>query len=138
MMHALRAGESSFLCILGADGDDPGGSLGLVRWPRSKQPGKSGINRQTDSHRLLRYSLPDGSASSSKLGEISTAMRILVLADIHSNWHALEAVVKSEPYDLCLFLGDLVDYGVEPTPCVDWVRNNAQYVIRGNHDHGTA
>ncbi len=63
-------------------------------------------------------------------------MRILVLADIHANWPALQAI--QEDYDICLFLGDLVDYGLDPTPCVDWVRRQAGYAIRGNHDHGVA
>jgi putative phosphoesterase len=63
-------------------------------------------------------------------------MRILLIADIHANWPALRAV--TEPYDVCLFLGDLVDYGLEPTPCIDWVRHKANYAIRGNHDHGVA
>jgi putative phosphoesterase len=63
-------------------------------------------------------------------------MRILVVSDIHSNWPALEAV--SEPFDLCVCVGDLVDYGVEPIPCIDWVRKNAAHSVRGNHDHGSA
>jgi putative phosphoesterase len=63
-------------------------------------------------------------------------MRILVLSDIHANWPALAAI--REEFDVCLFLGDLVDYGVEPGPCIDWVRRNARYAIRGNHDHGAA
>lgn len=64
-------------------------------------------------------------------------MRILLISDIHGNWPALQAVVQ-EPHDLCLFLGDLVDYALEPAPCVDWVRRNARYAVRGNHDHGAA
>jgi putative phosphoesterase len=63
-------------------------------------------------------------------------MRILLLSDIHSNWPALQAV--RERGDLCLFLGDLVDYGGEPKPCVEWVKANASHAIRGNHDHGAA
>jgi len=63
-------------------------------------------------------------------------MRILLLADIHANWPALQAI--NEPFDQCLVLGDLVDYGLEPSPCIDWVRKNAVHVIRGNHDHGVA
>jgi putative phosphoesterase len=39
---------------------------------------------------------------------------------------------------VCLFLGDIVDYGGAPGPCVDWVRRNATLAIRGNHDHGAA
>jgi putative phosphoesterase len=64
-------------------------------------------------------------------------MRILVLADIHGNWPALQAVA-AEPHDLCICLGDLVDYGLEPVPCIQWVRKHARYVVRGNHDHAVA
>ncbi|MCS7022396.1 MAG: YfcE family phosphodiesterase [Gemmataceae bacterium] len=64
-------------------------------------------------------------------------MRLLVVGDIHGNWAALEAVV-TEPFDACVCVGDLVDYGPEPGPCVDWIRENALYCVRGNHDHGVA
>ena len=63
-------------------------------------------------------------------------MRILLLADIHANWPALQAI--NETFDACLVLGDLVDYGLQPSPCIDWVRRNAHYAVRGNHDHGVA
>jgi putative phosphoesterase len=63
-------------------------------------------------------------------------MRILVVADIHGNWPALQAL--TEPHDVCFCLGDLVDYALEPRPCIEWVRRNARHVIRGNHDHGMA
>ncbi len=63
-------------------------------------------------------------------------MRLLLLADIHSNWPALQAV--DEHYDACLFLGDLVDYGADPVPCIDWVKQHATAAIRGNHDHSVA
>jgi putative phosphoesterase len=63
-------------------------------------------------------------------------MRILVVADIHANWPALQAL--QEPHDVCLCLGDLVDYALEPAPCIDWVRRNAHFAVRGNHDHGVA
>jgi putative phosphoesterase len=64
-------------------------------------------------------------------------MRILLLADIHANWPALQAI-DHEPFDICLFLGDLVDYGLEPAPCIDWVRKRATHAVRGNHDHCVA
>ena len=63
-------------------------------------------------------------------------MRVLVVADIHGNRAALEAV--REPFDTCLCVGDIVDYGPEPAWCVDWVRANAAHCVRGNHDHGAA
>ena len=62
-------------------------------------------------------------------------MRILVIADIHSNWPALSAIQES--YDLCLCLGDIVDYGTDPVPCIEWVQQHAS-AIRGNHDHAVA
>ena len=63
-------------------------------------------------------------------------MRILVLADIHANWSALSAI--REPHDACFVLGDLVEYGAEPIECIEWVRQHATAVIRGNHDHSVA
>jgi putative phosphoesterase len=63
-------------------------------------------------------------------------MRILVVSDIHANWPALASI--DEPYDVCLCLGDLVDYGPDPLRCVRWAMGNATYSIRGNHDHGVS
>lgn len=63
-------------------------------------------------------------------------MRILVIADIHANWPALQAI--HENFDACLMLGDLVDYCLEPGPCIQWVREHATHAVRGNHDHGVA
>ncbi len=63
-------------------------------------------------------------------------MRILLISDLHANWPALAAI--SEPHDLCLCLGDLVDYGCEPAPVIDWVRRHCAVCIRGNHDHMVA
>jgi putative phosphoesterase len=63
-------------------------------------------------------------------------MRILVLADIHANWPALQVI--KEAYDFCFFIGDLVDYGLEPSPCIAWVKSSATHAVRGNHDHGAA
>src|SRR5262245_60170035 len=64
-------------------------------------------------------------------------MRILLVADLHANWPALRTVA-AEPHDVCLCLGDLVDYGVEPGPCIAWAREHPQHTVRGNHDHGVA
>lgn len=63
-------------------------------------------------------------------------MRILLLADIHSNWPALSAI--NERFDVCLFLGDVVDYATDPEPCIAWVRRYATACVRGNHDHSVA
>lgn len=63
-------------------------------------------------------------------------MRVLVVSDLHANPAALAAI--REPFDVCLCLGDLVEYGPDPAPCLDWVRANRAVTVRGNHDHGAA
>ena len=63
-------------------------------------------------------------------------MRILVVSDIHGNRAALDAI--REPHDVCVCLGDLVEYGPEPAACVEWARRHAHFTVRGNHDHGAA
>jgi predicted phosphodiesterase len=63
-------------------------------------------------------------------------VRYLILSDLHGNWQALETVVREAAggYDQALCCGDLVGYGAEPNPVVDWVRANCAVVVRGNHD----
>jgi predicted phosphodiesterase len=58
------------------------------------------------------------------------------VSDLHGNWQALEAVVREAAggYDQALCCGDLVGYGADPNPVVDWVRANCAVVVRGNHD----
>lgn len=63
-------------------------------------------------------------------------VRILVIADVHANWSALSAI--EEPFDQCLVVGDVVEYGANPVPCIDWVRDCADLCVRGNHDHAVA
>jgi putative phosphoesterase len=64
-------------------------------------------------------------------------MQLLILSDIHANWPALSAVLASEPQvDGVICLGDIVNYGPHPAPCVKWARENAKpgWVVQGNHD----
>jgi predicted phosphodiesterase len=64
-------------------------------------------------------------------------MRIAVISDIHSNLHALEAVltdIDAEAPDEIWCLGDVVGYGPKPNECVDIVRDRAAVVLVGNHD----
>jgi putative phosphoesterase len=74
--------------------------------------------------------------SSFYLACYSLFMRILLVSDVHANWPALDAI--REPFDICLSLGDLVDYGTDPSPCVEWARKHVTHGVRGNHDHGAA
>lgn len=64
-------------------------------------------------------------------------MRTLVISDIHGNWPALRSVVENS-FDAVIVLGDLVGYGPFPAECVNWVRDNADIVIQGNHDRAYA
>ena len=52
-------------------------------------------------------------------------MKLLILSDIHGNWPALESVLDAEAdaYQI-LCLGDLVDYGPEPTGPIEADRKN--------------
>jgi predicted phosphodiesterase len=63
----------------------------------------------------------------------------LILADIHGNREALEAVLAhaSGRYDQIVCLGDLVGYGADPNFVVDWARANVAAIVRGNHDRIT-
>jgi protein phosphatase len=66
-------------------------------------------------------------------------MRLLIVSDIHSNIAALQAVIAdAERVDAVAFVGDAVDYGPRPAECVDWLRENATWAVRGNHDHALA
>lgn len=64
---------------------------------------------------------------------------ILILADIHANLPAFEAVLKAAGrVDACLFLGDVVGYGPQPRECVALLRELAASapcrMLIGNHD----
>lgn len=63
-------------------------------------------------------------------------MRVLVISDIHGNSVALESVVGDAQgaYDAVWCLGDVVGYGPSPNECVEWVRENADLCLMGNHD----
>jgi len=60
-------------------------------------------------------------------------MRVLIISDIHGNFDALSSL--RETYDELWVLGDLVNYGPEPGPVVEYVRSKAWLIVRGNHDH---
>jgi predicted phosphodiesterase len=64
-------------------------------------------------------------------------MRVAVVSDIHSNLHALEAVlaaIDAEAPDELWCLGDLVGYGPRPNECCAVVAERADVCLAGNHD----
>ncbi len=66
-------------------------------------------------------------------------MRVAVVSDIHSNLHALEAVLadmEADSPDEIWCLGDVVGYGPKPEECCEIVRERAALSLCGNHDLG--
>jgi predicted phosphodiesterase len=64
-------------------------------------------------------------------------VRYAVLADIHANLHALDAVlaaVQAEGVDGYLVAGDLVGYGAFPNECVERIAGLDAACVAGNHD----
>ena len=62
-------------------------------------------------------------------------MKTLVLSDIHSNIHALEAIwAKESDSDMICCTGDLVDYGPFPCEILAWIRSRDVLCTVGNHD----
>jgi diadenosine tetraphosphatase ApaH/serine/threonine PP2A family protein phosphatase len=64
-------------------------------------------------------------------------MRVAVVSDIHSNLHALEAVLASidtEAPDELWCLGDLVGYGPRPNECCARIADRVDVCLAGNHD----
>jgi predicted phosphodiesterase len=64
-------------------------------------------------------------------------MRVAVVSDIHSNLHALEAVlaaIEVEAPDELWCLGDLVGYGPRPNECCALIGEKADACLAGNHD----
>ena len=68
-------------------------------------------------------------------------VRYAILADIHSNLEALEAVLEDlsdQRVDHHVCAGDVVGYGADPKACLDIVRDTCDVVVAGNHDWAVA
>ncbi|MCC5839021.1 MAG: metallophosphoesterase family protein [Opitutales bacterium] len=62
-------------------------------------------------------------------------MKLLLISDIHSNIHALDAVLEAErDSDFIYCTGDLVDVGFHPQEVVNRVREKGIICVQGNHD----
>ncbi len=60
-------------------------------------------------------------------------MKIVIISDIHGNQETLDTI--PELWDELWVLGDLVNYGPNPSEVIEFVRQNATVVVRGNHDN---
>jgi putative phosphoesterase len=68
-------------------------------------------------------------------------MRLAVLADVHANRPALEAVLADlPPVDALVCAGDIVGYGPHPAACVERLRewDGRLLAVQGNHDRAVA
>lgn len=64
-------------------------------------------------------------------------MRYIIFSDLHSNLEALtqfEKNIETITHDKLVCLGDIVGYGADPNPCVEWVMENVDFSVAGNHD----
>jgi predicted phosphodiesterase len=63
-------------------------------------------------------------------------MRHLILSDVHSNWEALESVLKAAAgkFDRTLCCGDVVGYGPDPGRVTERIKSLHCQIVRGNHD----
>ena len=65
-------------------------------------------------------------------------LRIALIADVHSNLQAIEAVlaeIRKERVQIILNAGDLVGYGPRPNEVIEVLRQADIISIRGNHDN---
>jgi protein phosphatase len=60
-------------------------------------------------------------------------VKVLIVSDLHANLEAVKALPSG--FDRLWVLGDLVNYGPNPSEVIRFVRENASIVVRGNHDH---
>ena len=60
---------------------------------------------------------------------------ILVFSDLHANSRALEDIIPLlDDVDLSIFCGDIIGYGKDIDSCIDFVLNNIDLVVIGNHE----
>ncbi len=67
-----------------------------------------------------------------------TADCLAILADVHANIPALEAVLDYlQQHNIThgIVLGDIVGYGPHPNECIKRLQQTELMVIKGNHDH---
>ena len=68
-------------------------------------------------------------------------MKYAILADIHGNIEALQAVLEDARNQKCTHyacVGDIVGYGANPKECLDIVRSMNMPCVKGEHDEYTS
>ena len=65
-------------------------------------------------------------------------MKILIISDIHGNYHALDGVLKNIKHDVLLCCGDIVvDYPF-PNQCIKVLKDHSVRTCSGNNDYSIA
>jgi|WetSurMetagenome_2_1015567.scaffolds.fasta_scaffold10701_1 predicted phosphodiesterase len=60
---------------------------------------------------------------------------ILVFSDLHANGRALKDIIPLlDDVDLSIFCGDIIGYGKDIDSCIDFILNNIDLVVIGNHE----
>jgi diadenosine tetraphosphatase ApaH/serine/threonine PP2A family protein phosphatase len=65
-------------------------------------------------------------------------VKFLIFSDVHSNIEALHSfcsATESVLHDKKVCLGDIVGYNADPNPVVDWIRDETDLALAGNHDY---
>ena len=66
-------------------------------------------------------------------------LKALLLADVHSNLEALEAIFADcGHFDRIWCMGDVVGYGPNPVQCLEVLRSHDLHCVAGNHDAAVA
>jgi diadenosine tetraphosphatase ApaH/serine/threonine PP2A family protein phosphatase len=118
--------------------------LGAFTWERVRDEVRAyPLPERFEAHRAaLVAALPDGGPRARRAPPKGPPKLTCVLADVHANRPALDAVLadaRARGADSYLFLGDAVGYGPHPADCVARLAElEAATFVRGNHDHAIA
>ncbi|MEM9102686.1 MAG: metallophosphoesterase family protein [Pseudomonadota bacterium] len=101
-----------------------------LNWLITELESSSSNTKNTASQSYFSYSKEEPSST-----------LLAVMADIHSNLYALEAVLddmKHQAVEKAIVLGDIVGYGPQPQECIQRLQSQDFTVIQGNHDNTVA
>lgn len=115
-----------------------GRQLGEIHLPSGECPKAL---KRIESLLLARHKREPASVPAAAPSGVTFSSRFALLADIHANLPALEAVLEdldARNIKEALVLGDVVGYGPHPHACIALMRERGFTVLQGNHDYGVA
>jgi len=66
-------------------------------------------------------------------------MKIGIISDIHSNLEAFKSSInfyEKNKVDKLIICGDIIGYGPDPYECINLAEENADIILKGNHEEG--